>query len=130
MNITFSFDEKVQAISLLQIVGLTQATRILSRSKKIPSAAMREELEKMSFKCFVIESGLIEITDAKVLQFVEFNCPQQPNLLTKEFFDSQKLPIQQAMLEAFSILHCKDLLQKFKPYRITQSYKLQPLVGT
>jgi len=112
------FDDKVIALSLLRNIGLTKTVSILSRVKKVSPPNMRDMLDNLQKTHFLVDEGLVEITSAGVLQFVKLNFPQQPQPLTKEYFEKLPVNTQEELQEAFAVLRCNSMLRSFKPYPV------------
>lgn len=113
-TISFSFDDKVLALALIQAVGSKAATRVLSRAHKFAAPPMREYIDDMNTHNFLIGDGVIEITKTGVLQYTQFTCPQQPSVLTQELFETLHPTTQKDMEEAFAFIGV--VLRSFKPY--------------
>lgn len=113
-----TYDDKVAALALIRSLGLSRAVHIFARTKRIPSPTMRETLDELERTHYLLDDGMVEVTFAGVLQYVEFGTPTMPQPLTQEYFDTCKLPKQEAFNEALAVLGAG--LRKFKPYVITK----------
>lgn len=113
-----TYDDKVAALALIRAIGFSKAVHIFSRSKRVPAPTMRETLDELHKTHYLLDDGFVEVTFAGVLQYVEFGTPTMPQTLSQEYFDTCKLPKQEAFNEALSCLGAG--LRKFKPYVITK----------
>lgn len=126
MVFTLSFEDKVQALALFRAIGFKKTVNFLSRAKKVPPVIMRELCDNIEGRNYLVETGVVELTDAGVLQYTDLNCPQQPKVLTKSLFESMKEDIQEDMQAAFALLKCNHMLKDFKPYPVTRK---EPVYG-
>lgn len=118
-----SFEEKITALASIRALGLSKAVFIFSKLKRCPSPTMREELDQLEGTHYLLDDGFVEKTQAGTLQYVEFNCPQQPIALTKEYFDKCKKAKQENFMEALAALNCTTLLRVFKPVPFVRNAK-------
>lgn len=120
-TLTLSFDDKVQALALISVVGFNRAVNLFARTRRVPPVRMREELHVVHSTNSITEVGVVELTSANFLQFVMFNCPQQPKALTKELFSSFSEEVQDDVLAACAKMRCSHLIQDFKSVRVNSS---------
>lgn len=118
-----TFEEKIMGLALINSVGLSRAVAVVSRHKKSPSTNMREELDQIASTHYLLDDGFVQKTDTGVIQYVEFSCPQQPIVLTKEYFDRCKQHRQDNILEALAVLNATSLLRTFKPAPILKKVR-------
>ena len=116
----FSFEEKAVVLSSIRTLGFNRTVEIVAKMKRCSGPIMRTEMHKLDSNHYLLDNGIIEKTDAGVLRYVEFACPQQPVALTKEYFDSCKSPKQELFMEALSVMGMTNLLRTFKPQPIVK----------
>lgn len=121
-----TFDEKVMALAAIRVLNFSKAVILMARFKHVPAATMRDLMHTIDSMNYLLDDGVVEVTDAGVLQFVELSCPQQPKMLSKEYFESCKVEKQEAFHEAFAQLKCLGLLRSFKPYVVVRK---EPVYG-
>jgi hypothetical protein len=115
-----SFEEKIMALATIRALGLSGAVCVVAKLKKYPPPAIREELDQLDSTHYLLDNGFVQKTNTGVVQYVEFGCPQQPHVITKEFFERCKATKQAALLEALMVLGCTE--------RIGRSHKPSPIV--
>lgn len=119
-----SFEEKIMVLALIRSLNLSRAVAIVAKMKRLPSPTVREELDKLDSTHYLLDDGFVEKSHTGIVQYVEFYCPQQPNAVTKEFFDSCDKKKQEALLEALSAMRCRHLIDRsFRPAPITKKVK-------
>ena len=121
-----SFEDKVMFLATINSISFTRAVGFLANIKRKPVVIMREALDNLARTHYLLGDGIVEITTAGVLQFVELICPQQPKPLTKEYFESCPTTKQEAMQEAFAVLKCSGMLRNFKPYAVVYKERVRP----
>jgi hypothetical protein len=119
----FSFDDKVMALALIRSTNLSKAVMVLARAKRVPAVTMREELCDLEKSSYLVDDGVVEITSAGTLQYVELHSPGSPIILTQEWFASCKTARQEAIVEALAILGAGGKLRSLKPYVVTKKVK-------
>ncbi len=127
-----TFDEKVMALASIRALGLSKAVFVFARAKRIPSPTMREMLHELDAANYLLDDGVVELTSAGVLQYVELHQPAQPIPLTQEYFHSCKEAKQEAMADAISILGASGKLRSLKPYVVVKkvrTYEKKKTVG-
>lgn len=125
-----SFEEKIMALASIRALGLTKAVQVIAKFKRTPPPTMREHLDDLDRTHYLLDDGFVVKTNTGVLQYVEFVCPQQPTVLTKEYFDKCKAPRQEAIMEALSCLGMTSLLRVFKPLPIVKKTRYAAQTAT
>lgn len=118
-----SFEEKVMVLASIRAIGINKTVSVFSKVKRVPPVIMREKLDIMSKNHYLLNDGIVEKTQSDNIQYTEFRCPQQPTILTQEYFDTCKEPLQNAFTQALNELGLTNFLRTFKPKPIIKKIK-------
>lgn len=115
---SLTFDDKLMALATIRAIGVRRATLIFARAHRVSPPNMREILDALDRTHYLLDAGVVVVTTAGVLQYIEFTCPQQPHLLTTEYFYEATAALQEEFNEAFAVLRCTGLCRGLKPLPI------------
>ena len=115
MNSNLSFEEKVTALATIRQVGLRRAVVIFANLKRCPSVVMREKMDEMFSKNYLLDEGIVEKTDTGIVRYVSFSHANQPTVITSEYFARCQPDMQEGLIQALACLQSAHLLKPLRP---------------
>lgn len=110
-----SFEDKVICLSTIRQMGMAVATNLLSNIKRTPAVRLREQLNDLDTRHYLLEDGFVEKTSLNTIQYVQCRCPGQPTTLTVEYLKGLKASKQDELAEALIFLRAENLIHSFRP---------------